>query len=72
MIDGMTYDPNVVDTVNQTPPPAYPAGHVSSTGRETAERIMRERIDRSSNEGTGMSAPEDGSKGLGKFHFEGK
>jgi len=87
MIDGMTYDAGVVDTVTRTPPPTttMAAGSAeggvgrprSPTGTETAERIMRERIEReeAAAEGRAMRSPDlgaDGEKGLGKFYFEGK
>lgn len=77
MIDGMTYDPNVVDTANRTPPPTIPEGIVSGrspTGAETAQRIMSDRIGDSNSTGQeplGLDE-RDGGKGLGKFYFEGK
>lgn len=37
MIDGMTYDPDVMDTTSRPPPPT------GESGAETAERILRER-----------------------------
>jgi len=37
MIDGMTYDPDVMDTTTRPPPPT------TESGAETAERILRER-----------------------------
>ena len=77
MIDGMTYDPNVVDTANRTPPPTVPEGIVfgrSPTDAETAQRIMSDRIGDSNSTGQEPLGPDerDGGKGLGKFYFEGK
>jgi hypothetical protein len=43
MIDGMTYDPDVLDTTTRTPPIAEPNLERSD---ETSERIMRERMGR--------------------------
>jgi len=43
MLDGMTYDPDVLDTTNRVPPPAEPNMERSA---ETTERIMRERMGR--------------------------
>lgn len=43
MIDGVTYDPDVLDTTTRPPPPADPAMERSA---ETSERIMRERAGR--------------------------
>jgi hypothetical protein len=76
MIDGMTYDPNVVDTANRTPP-NVPEGIVSGrnpTSAETAQRIMSDRIGDSNSTGQEPLGPgeRDGGKGLGKFYFEGK
>ncbi|OCL01696.1 hypothetical protein AOQ84DRAFT_369922 [Glonium stellatum] len=77
MIDGMTYDPNVVDTVNRTPPPTALEGVASGrspTGAETAQRIISDRIGDSSGTGQESLGPDerDGGRGLGKFYFEGK
>jgi hypothetical protein len=43
MIDGMTYDPDVLDTTSRSPPIAEPNMERSA---ETSERIMRERMGR--------------------------
>jgi hypothetical protein len=43
MIDGMTYDPDVLDTTARAPPIAEPNMERSA---ETSERLMRERIGR--------------------------
>lgn len=74
MIDGMTYDPAVVDTTNQTPQPTGAAR--SPLGAETAERIIQERMDkgegRVQGDATMADTQEGGKAGLGKFYFEGK
>lgn len=70
MIDGMTYDSGVVDTVNRTPPPtgvSDAASGRSPSGAEQAERIMGERF-----EGEHGGLQSDGGAGLGKFGFEGR
>lgn len=61
MIDGMTYDQDVVDTSHGNPAPG--------AGVEAAERIMNERF--TSDEG-GMSkgTSSEGNAELGKFSFE--
>lgn len=69
MIDGMTYDQNVVDT---TPQEARRNFAGPSGGAEQAERIVREHMDTTSNDRMrggslpGQKAPGD----LGKFGFE--
>ncbi|KAI9822381.1 MAG: hypothetical protein M1827_000100 [Pycnora praestabilis] len=75
MIDGMTYDPDVVDTVTRTPPSTTQARNRNATGAETAERILRERLEgRAAGERIMGSSDEqrDGSKGLGQFYLEEK
>lgn len=75
MIDGMTYDDGVVDTANRTPQHSG-VDHSGSTGTETAERLMRDRMQSNTQGGDRMmDSPEtrqDGSKALGKFAFENK
>ncbi|KAF2717371.1 hypothetical protein K431DRAFT_288583 [Polychaeton citri CBS 116435] len=68
MIDGMTYDRDVVDTT--TSPGGAPGGGVgdpSGTATEQAERIMRENMDNRAADG--MSKEDRGGE-LGKFIFE--
>lgn len=60
MIDGMTYDANVVDTAARSPMPA--------TGAETAERIMGGRSGEVESGRRGMG----GTDGQGKFQLEEK
>jgi hypothetical protein len=43
LIDGMTYDPDIVDTAARSPQSTTYARNARQTGAETAERIMRER-----------------------------
>jgi hypothetical protein len=74
-IDGMTYDSDPGDMVarNAQQQSNY-ARNASQTGTETAERIMRERLDEGESQAAkALGSPEeqrDGSKGLGKFYFE--
>ena len=42
MIDGMTYDDDVTDTTDRTPPLTGPG----AGGAETAEQVIRERMRR--------------------------
>lgn len=68
MIDGMTYDAGVVDTVSRTPPPTgmdQMASGRSPSGAEEAHRIMGDSFERHG----GLQS--DGT-GLGKFGFEGR
>jgi hypothetical protein len=75
-LDGMSYDPNVVDTTMQ---PAPPVGHLQhhhqqqqrdyrGTGTEFAERVMRDRL--TDGEGRPMGSPDERNQALGKFSFE--
>ena len=62
MIDGMTYDRNVVDTTSDMRRTA-----ASRSGEEEAERIVRENMNTTSADRMrGGQTPGD----LGKFHFE--
>lgn len=69
MIDGMTYDRGVVDTVDRT---NEPHALSASSGAETAERIIRERLGPDGDQ-RGLDA-SDASRGsgrdLGRFYFE--
>jgi hypothetical protein len=67
MMDGMSYDANVVDTTMQSP--LYvgsQAQRYSGTGTDFAENIMRDRLAMESQRP--MGTPD--SQGLGKFPFE--
>jgi hypothetical protein len=69
MIDGMTYDAGVVDTVSRTPPPTSSgmdqmASGRSPTGAEHAERIMGDSFERHD------GGLQSDSASLGKFGFE--
>jgi hypothetical protein len=69
-LDGMSYDPNVVDTTMQ---PAPPVGQLlqrdyRGAGTEFAERVMRDRL--TDGEGRPMGSPDERNQGLGKFSFE--
>lgn len=77
MIDGMTYDPDVVDTANRTPPLTQVGGTAfgrNPTSVETAQRIIGERIGESDTPGqeTLGTDDRDSGKSLGKFYREGK
>lgn len=58
MLDGLVDDD--VDTTTR--------GQARSTGVETAERIMRERLDKGEGSRPALGTPEEA--GLGKFYFE--
>jgi hypothetical protein len=77
-LDGMSYDPNVVDTTMQ---PAPPVGQLQQqqqqqqqqrdyrgAGTEFAERVMRDRL--TDGEGRPMGSPDERNQALGKFSFE--
>lgn len=73
MIDGMTYDANVVDTTASRR--RVHERNVGMTGQETAERIVRERLEQGEAGAArrALGSPEEsaeGQKGLGKFYFE--
>ncbi|KAI9799155.1 MAG: hypothetical protein M1833_004195 [Piccolia ochrophora] len=74
MIDGMTYDPNVIDTVTRSPRPVQ--GRTSVTGTETAERIMGSRLNDGGDVGArAMGSPDmqrETGPNVGKFYFEEK
>lgn len=71
MMDGMSYDSNIVDTTMQPAPPVdqpwQQPNRFSGVGTEMAEGIMRERLNEGSGR-AGMESPE--TQGLGKFPFE--
>lgn len=67
MIDGMTYDRNVVDTTTSGSASGGELRRTGTGGTEEAERIMRENMDTTSADRMrGGPAPGD----LGKFAFE--
>jgi hypothetical protein len=71
MIDGMTYDPDVVDTTAVSGPGAMGAGRRPfGAGAEQAERIVREHMDTTSNDRMrdGPSGKQGGP--LGQFGWE--
>jgi hypothetical protein len=71
MIDGMTYDANVVDTTATRR--RVHERNMGMTGQETAERIVRERLEQGERAVRAMGSSQkgsEGSKGLGKFYFE--
>jgi hypothetical protein len=74
MMDGMSYDANVVDTTMQSPLPVNQPQHsrgFSGQGADIAESIMRDRLP--DNEGRPpMGTPEQKDDKLGKFPFERK
>ncbi len=76
MMDGMSYDQNIIDTTMQPAPPlddAPPYGqgtHFSGMGTEMAEQVMRERL--SSLEQAQQSMQPGDGQSLGKFPFEKK
>lgn len=77
LIDGMTYDADVVDTSDRTPPPTIAeTARRGLTGTENQERVMRDKYGEQDTAGGSQVLGEeelpDGSKGLGKFYFEDK
>ncbi|KAI9795736.1 MAG: hypothetical protein M1825_001258 [Sarcosagium campestre] len=74
MIDGVSDDPNVVDTVLRSPPAAQ-SGDFDATVANTPERIINERMDQVRPDARAMRTPDrqrDGGPGVGKFFFEDK
>ncbi len=73
MIDGMTYDSNIVDTTATRR--RMHERNMGMTGQETSERIVRERLEEGEGARRALGSPDegrDGAKGLGKFYFEDK
>ena len=69
MMDGMSYDANVVDTTMQSPPLVGPQGQrYSGGGTDFAENVMRDRLAEGQIGQRPMGTPD--SQGLGKFPFE--
>lgn len=71
MFDGMTYDANVVDTTATRR--RVHERNMGMTGQETAERIVRERLEHGESARRALGSREEGpegEKGLGKFYFE--
>lgn len=71
MIDGMTYDPNVVDTTSE-PRRNFAGPSGGPGGAEQAEQIVREHMDTTSNDRMrgGHLPGQQASADLGKFAFE--
>ena len=65
MMDGVSYDANVIDTTTQGPIP------INSEGADLAERIMTDRLGHDDGS-RGMGRSEGRGPGLGKFPFEQK
>jgi len=75
MMDGMSYDANVVDTTMQPPAPVNQPQHsrgFSGQGADIAESIMRDRLPDNETERPPMGTPDDRGDKLGKFSFERK
>ena len=75
MMDGMSYDANVVDTTMQSPPPVHQPQHArgfSGQGAEMADSIMRDRLPDSEPGRPPMGTPDQKDDKLGKFSFERK
>ena len=47
MLDGVTYDQNIVDTTSRGPMPTNNGRHAGMSGVETSERIVRDRLNAS-------------------------
>jgi hypothetical protein len=70
-VDGMSYDPNVVDTTMQPAPPvgqSQQQREFGGVGMEFAERVMRDRL--TDGDGRPMGSPDERNQALGKFSFE--
>ena len=67
MMDGMTYDSNIVDTTMQSAQPSA-SDRFSGQGAEMLETIMRDRLGDSDSARRPMGTPD--SQSLGKFPFE--
>jgi hypothetical protein len=75
MMDGMSYDANVVDTTMQPPAPVNQLQHsrgLSGHGADIAEGIMRDRLPDSETGRPPMGSLGDAGDKLGKFPFERK
>ena len=75
MMDGMSYDANVVDTTMQLPTPVNQAPHprrFSGQGADIAESIMRGRLPDNETGRPPMGTPDARGDKLGKFAFEKK
>ena len=73
MMDGMSYDANVIDTTTQPAPPIGqqpPVRPYGGVGADMAERIMRDRITDNDGGRRPMGSPDERGQGLGKFSFE--
>lgn len=71
MMDGMSYDPNVVDTTMQPAPPVgqpQQNNRFSGVGTEVAEGIMGNRLNEQGGSRAGMNSSD--SQTLGRFPFE--
>lgn len=71
MMDGVSYDSNVLDTTTQGPVPTGGQYGAESGGTDLAERIMTDRF--GGDEGSrGLENPASRAGGIGKFSFEQK
>lgn len=71
MMDGMSYDANIVDTTMQPAPPIgqpQQSNRFSGVGAAEAEAIMRDRLGENETSRRQMGTPDSG--GLGRFSFE--
>lgn len=71
MMDGMTYDADVVDTSAHSPVPTH-GRNLRSSGADMAERIMRDRLNEGEAGRKPLGSPGGQGQGLGKFSFEDK
>lgn len=75
MMDGMSYDANVVDTTMQRPAPVNQSQHArgfSGQGTDIAESIMRDRLPDNEAGRAPMRSHDHGGDKFGKFPFERK
>ena len=66
MLDGMTYDSDVVDTTSSADGATY-RRNANMTGQETAERIVRERLDEGESQRQTPFGATDAPQGKGRF-----
>ena len=72
MMDGMSYDPNIIDTTMQPAPPVEASpqhgNRFSGMGAEMAEQVMRDRLSGLEQAQQAMQPGQEET--LGKFPFE--
>jgi hypothetical protein len=73
MMDGMSYDANIVDTTMQPAPPInqpQQGNRFSGVGAEMAEGILRDGLSDPDSSRRSMGTPDHQDQVLGNFSFE--